>query len=87
MAGFTVKNLDSPDEIRKPDKTLVEVVDLGTEGRTRHVPTRVEVVGVRQARGGHRQLPGPPRGRGIAVGSTSSTTTAPRATPDPAMPT
>ena len=30
MAGFTVKNLDSPDEIRKPDKTLVEVVDLGT---------------------------------------------------------
>ena len=30
MTGLTVKNLDSPDETRKPDKTLVEVVDLGT---------------------------------------------------------
>ena len=30
MAGLTVKNLDAPDETRKPDKTLVEVVDLGT---------------------------------------------------------
>ncbi len=29
MAGLTVKNFDSPDETRTPDKTTVEVVDLG----------------------------------------------------------
>jgi hypothetical protein len=30
MAGVTKKSFDSPDETRKPDKTLLEVVDLGT---------------------------------------------------------
>jgi hypothetical protein len=29
MAGITKKSFDSPDETRKPDKTTVEVVDLG----------------------------------------------------------
>jgi hypothetical protein len=29
MAGVTVKNFDSPDETRAPDKTKLEVVDLG----------------------------------------------------------
>jgi hypothetical protein len=29
MAGVTAKSFDSPDETRKPDKTKVEVVDLG----------------------------------------------------------
>ena len=29
MAGLTVKNFDSPDETRSPDKTKVEVLDLG----------------------------------------------------------
>jgi hypothetical protein len=28
MAGITVKNFESPDEVRSPDKTKVEVVDL-----------------------------------------------------------
>ena len=30
MANLTVKNFDSPDETRTPDKTTLEVVDLGT---------------------------------------------------------
>lgn len=30
MANLTVKNFNSPDETRTPDKTRVEVVDLGT---------------------------------------------------------
>jgi hypothetical protein len=30
MAGITKKSFDSPDETRKPDKSLLEVVDLGT---------------------------------------------------------
>jgi hypothetical protein len=30
MAGITAKNFDSPDEQRTPDKTTVDVVDLGT---------------------------------------------------------
>ena len=30
MANLTVKSFDSPDETRAPDKTKVEVVDLGT---------------------------------------------------------
>jgi hypothetical protein len=29
MAGMTVKSFDSPDESRTPDKTTVDVVDLG----------------------------------------------------------
>jgi hypothetical protein len=29
MAGLTVKNFEAPDEVRTPDKTKVEVVDLG----------------------------------------------------------
>lgn len=29
MAGLTVKSFDSPDESRAPDKTKVDVVDLG----------------------------------------------------------
>ena len=29
MAGVTVKSFDKPDEVRAPDKTNVEVVDLG----------------------------------------------------------
>ena len=29
MAGLTVKSFDSADEVRTPDKTKVEVVDLG----------------------------------------------------------
>jgi hypothetical protein len=29
MAGVTRKSFDNPDETRKPDKTTVEVVDLG----------------------------------------------------------
>ena len=29
MAGLTVRNFGSPDEVRTPDKTKVEVVDLG----------------------------------------------------------
>jgi hypothetical protein len=28
MTGFTVRNFGSPDEVRTPDKTKVEVVDL-----------------------------------------------------------
>jgi hypothetical protein len=28
MAGITVKSFDTPDEVRTPDKTSVEVVDL-----------------------------------------------------------
>jgi hypothetical protein len=30
MASVTVKSFDSPDETRAPDKTKLEVVDLGT---------------------------------------------------------
>jgi hypothetical protein len=30
MASVTVKSFDSPDETRTPDKTKVDVVDLGT---------------------------------------------------------
>jgi hypothetical protein len=30
MAGVTAKQFDTPDETRKPDKTLMEVVDLGS---------------------------------------------------------
>jgi len=30
MAGLTVKSFDSPDEQRTPDKTKVDVVDLGS---------------------------------------------------------
>jgi hypothetical protein len=30
MASVTVKNFDSPDETRAPDKTKLEVVDLGS---------------------------------------------------------
>ena len=29
MAGITVKSFDSPDETRSPDKTQLDVVDLG----------------------------------------------------------
>lgn len=29
MAGLTVKQFDAPDETRTPDKTRVEVIDLG----------------------------------------------------------
>ena len=29
MASFSVKSFDSPDETRSPDKTTVDVVDLG----------------------------------------------------------
>ena len=29
MAGLTVRNFGSPDEVRSPDKTKVEVVDIG----------------------------------------------------------
>jgi hypothetical protein len=29
MAGLSSRSFDSPDETRRPDKTLVEVVDLG----------------------------------------------------------
>ena len=29
MAGVTVKSFDAPDEVRSPDKTNLEVVDLG----------------------------------------------------------
>ena len=29
MAGVTARSFDNPDETRKPDKTQVEVVDLG----------------------------------------------------------
>ena len=35
MAGLSVKNLISPDETRTPDKTVVEVVDLGSAKATR----------------------------------------------------
>jgi hypothetical protein len=30
MAGVTAKSFDKPDETRNPDKTLMEVLDLGT---------------------------------------------------------
>ena len=30
MAGVTVRSFESPDEVRSPEKTRVEVVDLGT---------------------------------------------------------
>ena len=30
MAGITMKSFDSPDEVRTPDKTKVDVVDLGS---------------------------------------------------------
>jgi mannose-6-phosphate isomerase-like protein (cupin superfamily) len=30
MAGITKKNFDAPDERRNPDKTVMQVVDLGT---------------------------------------------------------
>ena len=30
MPGLTVKRFDAPDEVRTPDKTKMEVVDLGT---------------------------------------------------------
>jgi len=30
MAGLSAKNFGSPDEVRTPDKTRVEVVDLGS---------------------------------------------------------
>jgi hypothetical protein len=30
MAGITKKNFESPDERRAPDKTVVQVVDLGS---------------------------------------------------------
>ena len=30
MAGVTAKSFDKPDETRAPDKTLMEVVDLGS---------------------------------------------------------
>jgi hypothetical protein len=30
MAGVTAKKFDTPDETRSPDKTLMEVVDLGS---------------------------------------------------------
>ena len=30
MAGITVKSFDRPDEVRTPDKTRIEMVDLGT---------------------------------------------------------
>ena len=29
MAGITMKSFDSPDEVRTPDKTKMDVVDLG----------------------------------------------------------
>src|SRR5688572_23717131 len=29
MSGVTTKSFDSPDEVRSPDKTTVDVVDLG----------------------------------------------------------
>jgi mannose-6-phosphate isomerase-like protein (cupin superfamily) len=29
MTGLSVKNFESPDEVRSPDKTKVDVVDLG----------------------------------------------------------
>jgi hypothetical protein len=30
MAGMTVRSFESPDEVRAPDKTKVDVVDLGS---------------------------------------------------------
>ena len=30
MAGITKKSFESPDEVRRPDKTTVEVVELGS---------------------------------------------------------
>ena len=30
MAGITKKSFESPDEVRTPDKTKLEVVDLGS---------------------------------------------------------
>jgi hypothetical protein len=35
MAGIAKKSFDSPDEVRTPDKTRLEIVDLGTHKAAR----------------------------------------------------
>ena len=35
MANLTIKSFDNPDETRKPDKTIVAVVDLGSSKAAR----------------------------------------------------
>ena len=61
MPGFIAKSFESPDEVRSPDKTKVEVVDLGRhQGRPIEGRAGLAVVRVHQARRRHRVVPGPP---------------------------
>ena len=59
MTGLENRDFTAPDETRTPDKTTVEVVNIGRRpDRALHLPARLEVVGVHQARRRDRQLPG-----------------------------
>ena len=59
MVGVHVGDFESPDEVRTPDKTKV---DVGAHGRCDHggavyLAARLALVGMHQTGGGHRQLP------------------------------
>ena len=65
MAGIAKKNFEAPDEQRNPDKTTVQVVDLGSVKAARdHPSARLALVGMHQARRRNRELPDASRGDG-----------------------
>ena len=51
MAGLTVKQFDSPDETRTPDKSKMEVLELASVKTARLTPpARMALVRMHQAR-------------------------------------
>ena len=68
MAGVEVRDFDSPDETRKPDKTMIEVIRMSgaTAARMRLEP-RMEMVRVHQADRRGREVSGT-SSRPVAVG-------------------
>ena len=55
MAGVLKKSFDSPDEQRRPDKTQVNVVDLGAgQSGEDDLAARLALVGMHQAHRRHR---------------------------------
>ena len=58
VSNFETQSHSSPDEVRKPDKTTVEIVRLKDfTFRSLQLRTRLELVGVHQAGGKNRFMP------------------------------
>ena len=57
MPSIVVKNFNNADEVRTPDKTKAEVVELGNvTANENHPPAWMEVFGMHQACGWNRIL-------------------------------